>query len=330
MAIDAYQDAAPTISSVTTSAWVIDGVAYFWKIIGTSLTAWADVYITHSGNPETPERSWMYIWYGNSWVQAKIEQWIHFEQRSIGYFSGDTLTYKCPLSYTRQSVARIIHGVCESHLGMTINTASFNAGHTHFASDYRSAAILRKPCLEIFKAIMEQTEQAYIYINNSGELAFDWLNNQSQSKDYDLSIDDVNSINRFHTIADRAYPSSVNYGWLPRDFPPGNPKALNWIPSISPSFGNPPINGEYRAEYIDEKTISSGSFVSWDDFMMLELNVNHVGFVYDLGDFIQLQGFETLGLNKNHYFVIHKIVMNPENMTCDLTLISGVGWNIPI
>lgn len=332
MPIDSYQDGAPTISGFTLGP-TYDGVTYDWNVWGTNMTAWAELYSELVGTIKYPDLCWNDITNGSSFIQQKTIHAFLYWNYAAGYFSGWTLYYKNPLTYTRQSVPHIIEGVAGTHIGLTLDTAAFSTAHSYFNStdELRSAAFFRDPCINIFKALMEQTSQLFLYINNNQELSIDWLNHDPAGlADYTLTDSDINIYRRLHTINDRAFPSSIVYGYYPREYPMSNPKELDWRRAISPSFGNPPINGEYRADHVDDNTGETiGNYISWDDYMILEIEVGHIGFLFDLNNRIAIDN-PNLGLSADHVFRIHKIVMHPENMTCDLTLISGVGWNSPI
>ena len=340
-ASDPYRLADPSFATWDIGSFSYNGRDYELELTGNNFTIFSHFYsVQDSDSDEKHSKFYHFGFTGTAGTMLK-KSTVYMGDDGDSYFPGNNQHFWVvnPLTYVQEYPSDIMLGVAHWYCDIAeadIDVTSFTAVTAWCTANsiLRSVSFYGVSVIKVLKELCEQSYQVFLYVNGQQQLACGYMEHEpSDTPDWIIGANEYIRIIRFGEIRDRSIPGVVKYGWDPLEMNPQDPKFGAWKIDTSGIFTDKDLvlDSEYDCKWVDNGHDDSGSYIAWDDFVLLEIEVGGIGFCIDIDEVVQVnEPLLALGIDAAYpeNFRVHKVVLNPTNMTARLTLIKKKSWNI--
>ena len=333
---DPYKDGAPTVTSQVAKGGTLE-------LEGTNLSAWCKAeHDNEGGGTWITEATLISVWdCALSSPSSFCNRMRDIRVIATNWDTDDECTIYNPVLYTQQTAAHIILAIAHYHAGIAeadIDVDSFDATHSFEDGNSvkRSVALVYEPAIDIIKNLLEQTYGTFIYINGQQQLASGYIGHPPYSSvDWTLTTANIITIKTFDQIRDRSFPQKIEWGYDVTSITPAEPEFgkykrehTNWEDKLNP------LTSTFEAKAVDMGAYSTGYeygyYENLENYYKLVDEVDAIGLLMDIDEIVR-PTLPNLVLNHDSdypdSFRIHKIVIDPESMSVEVTMLKSGSWN---
>lgn len=331
---DPYKDTAPTVTSQVS-------IGPFLALEGTMFSAWCKAEHDQEGaGTSITQATAISV---SDCVLSSPSSFCNRMQdisiTSLAWDADDECTIYNPILYTQQTASHIILAIAHWHadiLEVDIDVDSFDDTHTFEDGNSvkRSVAFVFEPAIDIIKNLLEQTYGVYIYINGQQQLACGYIGHTTGSTpDLTLTESNIITIKTFDQIRDRLFPQKITWGYDVTSIDPAEPEFekykkehADWEDKLNV------LTSTFEAKAVDmeDDTYGYGYYEDLEGYHKLVVEVDAIGLLLDIDEIVKPM-LTNLVLNHDStypdMFRIHKMVIDPESMTVELTMVKSYAWN---